>query len=252
MIVRSDAIVLRSIDQGETSRIVSLFTLKHGRISIIAKGARRPKSKFGSTLQPASYIQAVYYYRPQSDILTLSESSHVMRFPIMMADIHRMSAAFRMIELVRALTEQNDSAPRLFHLLLNALVHLNGVGEHAENVLPHFQLQLARFLGFAPDIQREDVLALAESGGALNLNTGTISPVSNGSVMRASKAALRAFAVFAMTDLPTSLKMSVSTDVMSETRTLIDAYLRFHVEGRYPDRAEIVLRRLQHETMALR
>lgn len=251
MIVRSDAIVLRSIDQGETSRIVSLFTLKHGRISVIAKGARRPKSKFGSTLQPTSYIQAVYYYRPQSDILTLSETSHLMRFPVMLEDIHRMSAAFRMIELVRALTEQNDAVPPLFHLLLNALVHMNGVEERAQNILPHFQLQLARFLGFAPDIRREDVLALPESGGVLNLDAGTISLTSRGSVLRASRAALRTFSILAMTDLPTSLRMEVSGDVMDETRSLIDAYLRFHVEGRYPDRTEAVLRRLQYETTNL-
>ena len=247
MIVRSDAIVLRSIDQGETSRIVSLFTLKHGRITIIAKGARRPKSKFGSTLQPASYIQAVYYYRQQRDILTLSESNHIMRFPVMLGDIHRMSAAFRMIELVRELTEPNDRSPQLFHLLLNALVHLNGVEERAENILPHFQLHFARLLGFAPDIQREDVLALTEAGGALNLNTGTVSPSSHGRIMRATKDALRSFAIFAMTDLPTSLKTDVNRDALSETQTLIDAYLRFHVEGRYPDRAETVLRRLQDE-----
>ncbi|MEL7362835.1 MAG: recombination protein O N-terminal domain-containing protein, partial [Bacteroidota bacterium] len=48
MIVRTDAVVLRTLDYGETSQIVALFAREHGLLSVIAKGSRRPKSRFGS------------------------------------------------------------------------------------------------------------------------------------------------------------------------------------------------------------
>lgn len=68
MIIRTDAVVLRGMDYGETSRILTLFTRRHGIIGAIAKGVRRPGSRFGSTLQPLSVIQAVYYYKAERDL----------------------------------------------------------------------------------------------------------------------------------------------------------------------------------------
>ena len=67
-IVHSDAIVLRSIDYGETSRIVTLFTRERGKIGVMAKGARANRSRFGSTLEPLSHINVVLYYKPGRDL----------------------------------------------------------------------------------------------------------------------------------------------------------------------------------------
>ena len=50
--LRTEAIVLRSIRYGEADRIVHLYTVAHGRLSAIAKGARRSRSRFGARLEP--------------------------------------------------------------------------------------------------------------------------------------------------------------------------------------------------------
>ncbi len=98
MIVRTDAVVLRAFDYGETSRIATVLTRHHGVIGVLAKGARRPTSRFGATLQPGAYVELVYYFRESRGLQTLKESAHVTRFPGLTADLdhHLADEAFSM------------------------------------------------------------------------------------------------------------------------------------------------------------
>jgi DNA repair protein RecO (recombination protein O) len=246
VIVRTDAVVLRAFDYGETSQIVTLYTRQHGRVGVLARGSRRPKSRFGSTLQPLAYVQVVYYHRPHRELQTLKEASHIERLTTITGDVARLTAGFRIVELVRGLTESEDPNPLLFTLLLRALYHLEAGGAHARNVLPHFELRLAELLGFAPDVRKEDVLALPEEGGFLTLARGAVRPLAEagGAGLRASRAALRAFAIFARTDLETALRLQLTDDLHAETVRLVDAYLHHHIEGYFPDRVPEVARQL--------
>ena len=56
--LRTEAIVLRSIRYGEADRILHLYTPDHGRVSAIAKGARRTRSRFGARLEPFFHLRA--------------------------------------------------------------------------------------------------------------------------------------------------------------------------------------------------
>jgi len=248
MIERTEAIVLKTIDYGETSQIVSLFTRLRGRMSVIAKGSRRPRSRFGSTLQPMSIIQAVYYFRTGRTLQTLKETTHVARLQRLTANVHRLGGAFRIVELVRGLTEEGDPSPTLFREMMQALVYLDSSDERPENVLPHFQLRLASELGFAPAVRREDVQLVPAGGGILDLETGEIAVAARpgNRTVKASRTALRAFAIFARTDLPTALCLRLEPLELEETLRLTNTYLRFHVEGRYPDRSEAVMQQLRH------
>ena len=99
-IIRTDAIVLRGLDYGETSRIVTLFTRERGKMSVMAKGARKTKSKFGSTLQPMSHVEVVFYYKPTRTLQILSESSHVRAFHDLQRSLEKITLGLRVVELV--------------------------------------------------------------------------------------------------------------------------------------------------------
>ncbi len=247
MIVRTDAVVLRAIEYSETSLIVSLFTRRHGQITVMAKGARRPKSRFGSALQPMGYVQVVYYYKPGRGLQTLKESAHVQALHGIAGDLEKITVGLRLVELVRALTEGEEENPLLFTLLVQALLRLDAAAERAANVLPHFQLRLAAVLGFAPDVQRDDVLALPDEGGVLALDSGAVLPLSAApkTGVRATRQALRAFAVFTRADLDTALRMALPDDLRAEVGRLVDAYLRYHVEDAFPDRVRKVVGQLE-------
>lgn len=247
MIRRTESIVLRHMDYRETSSIVTLFTREMGKVTVLAKGSRVPKSRFGSTLQPLSYIQSVFYHKPTRTLQTLSEATHLHRFTQVGARLEKLTVGLRLLELVNALTEDEESNPSLFNLLLHTLERLDAADARAENVLPYFQLRLAELLGFAPDIDREQVKALTEAGGVLLLDTGRIYPLAaaRGAGERASRAALRAFAICARADLDTVLRMHLDPDVAQVLMRLVEAYLRTHVGAAYPSRSDAVMAQLR-------
>jgi DNA repair protein RecO (recombination protein O) len=247
MIIRTDALVLRSMKYGETSRIVTLFTREKGKIAVMAKGARLTKSRFGSTLQPLSYTQVVFYYKPTRDLQTLSESSHVEVFHDLGRDLEKIALGLRMGELVYALLQAEDQHPMVFKLLLDTLRRLNEAPVRAANLLPYFQLRLAAILGFSPHLDREQVEAVGEEGGLLALDSGAVLPrdVVPHAARRASRAALRAFAICARADVDTVLRMRATPEVQRELEALVAEYLRYHVEDAYPTRSDDVLAQLR-------
>ena len=239
MIVRTEAVVLRSIDYGETSQIVTLFTRAKGRLAVMAKGARRLKSRFGSTLQPMAYTQVVFYYREMRGLQTLSESTHVEPLLNLRRDLEKITLGLRLVELVYALTEEEDPQPSLFNLLVRSLRVLSAATERSANVLPYFQLHLAGILGFAPAFEKRDVEALPDEGGVLVLGSGRLYPASEApeAGRHASRAALRAFAVFARADLADVMRMRLPPRHRREVQALADDYLRYHVQDAFPNRS---------------
>lgn len=241
MIVRTDAVVLRAFDYSETSTIATLLTRRDGVLSVLARGARRPKSRFGATLQPMSYIQIVYYLKEARSLQTLKEAAHVQRFPDLTANLGRVTVGLRIVELVRAMLEEGDSQPLVLKLVVETLAWLNHADERVANALPWFQLRLASMLGFAPTIQRDDLDTLKENGGFLLLDSGgVLAAGGERNTVKASRAALRAFAIFARTELETAGRMDLDIGCRHEVEGLVDAYLSHHIEGRYPDRVRKV------------
>src|SRR5688572_9949842 len=238
MIVRTDAVVLRAFDYGETSRIATVLTRRHGVLGLLAKGARRPTSRFGSALQAGAHVEVVYYFREGRGLQTLSEVTHLSRYSGIAADLDRLTDAHRMLELVRALLPEGDPQHVVLALLLHTLEWLDGAGTNSGNALPWFQLRLSSYLGFAPDLQREEVLALDAGGGLFRLDSGSVGPRAGEApgARSASRAALRALAVLARVDLPVAGRMRLEPDIRAEVEELVDAFVQHHAEGLLPAR----------------
>ena len=255
MIVRTDAVVLRTLDYGETSRIATLLTRSHGVVGALARGARRPTSTFGATLQPMSAIQVVFYHRPGRGLQTLKETAYMVRWKALTTDFERVPLGLRAVEVARAVLGEGEAHPRALDLLVRTLATLDA-GDAPANAVPWFQLRLASLLGFAPDVQREAVLALGDTGELL-LESGAVEPLGDATVddafaarrtfgggVRASRAALRAFAILARTDLDTAARMTLDPDTRRETEALVDAYVRTHTDSPFREKVRGVMDQL--------
>ena len=243
MIVRTDAVVLRAMDYSETSRIATLLTRHHGVIGAVAKGARRPTSRFGSTLQPGAYVQAVYYHRPNRGLQTLKEAAHLSRFPHTTADLGRATAAFRILEVARALLGEGEPHPPALEAVVRALTFVDASPELPANAVPWLQMKLATLLGFGPALTRDALDEVDDDGGVLEVETGQVwaDPAeARGTTLRASRAALRAFAVMARTGLETAGRMRLEPHVRGEVEALADVYLRVHTDDTRPSRVQKV------------
>ena len=245
-IIRTEAVVLRSLDYGETSQIVTLFTRENGKLGVMAKGARKPDSSFGATLQPMAYTQVVFYYKPTRTLQILSESSHVESFHQLRRSLKPITIGLQVMELLDALMEEEDPQPQAFQLAVRVLRRLNKSQERVANLWPYAQLRMAQLLGIAPAVERDSVEAVGDEG-LLSRADGGVYPASAApeAPRRASRAALRAYAVFARADLDTVMRMELVTDVRREVEALVRAFLRYHVEEAYPDRGQEVIAQIE-------
>lgn len=245
-IVHSDAIVLRSIDYGETSRIVTLFTRERGKIGVMAKGARSGKSRFGSTLEPLAHINVVIYFKPGRDLQIISEASHIFTHDALRGSLDRIETGLRMIELTSALLESDEPHPEIFGLLAGCLTALENAPGRTSNIWPFFQLRMATSLGFGPAFNGDAVKAMKAERGVLNLKKGEISEHSEESYFPfpASRLALRAFAVLSRAQLADIVRMELSAAIFTEVNNMVTAYLKFHLEDAYPNRSSKVFAQL--------
>lgn len=245
-IVQTEAVVLRSINYGETSQIVTLFTRERGKVTVMAKGARRTKSSFGSTLQPMAYTEVVFYYKPTRTLHMLRESNYVEPLHNIRKHLDTIGLGLRIVELVAALTQDEDAQPAVFDLTLNALRYVNDSTERAANVWLFVQLRLASILGIAPAIQRDHVEAITGPRGQLSLGNGGVYPLDAAPrrPRTASRAALRAYAICARASLDTVMRMHLTPSVRREVEQLVEAYMQHQFEDAYPTRSRDVLAQL--------
>ena len=181
MIVTTDAIVLHSRRYGDTSRIVVLYSRDLGKVSVVARGVRKPKSPFGSALEPLSQCQATIYHRKNRDLHTVSSAEVRVPGGALMASYDRMKTALTLCELVLRTQADESPAPEVFDLLEAALAEVREAPEeHGFAAGLRFRLQLAQVMGFglpmtpAPEgmavkVSLEDGLARSESSEGIRI-----------------------------------------------------------------------------------
>ena len=230
---------------GESSRIATLFTRERGKLSVIARGARRSKSRFGSALMPMSYIESVNYVKPGRSLQTLSETSHLLRFPSLARDLTKISTGLRVVELLGSVVQEEERNPALFNVALDTLQRLSLASKNTDNLGLHFELRLAGELGFAPLIRRDDVEAVGSEGGYLALDRGSISPARDSDhSVRSSRKALRAFAILAASDSETAMRLQLDDRTRRDVDSLVESFMRYHLEDAYSVRGKRVIGQL--------
>ena len=115
------ALVLRTTDWSETSRIATLWTREFGRVRVLAKGGRRLKSNFESALDLLNVCSIVLLRKFSGSLDLLTEAQVVKRFPRPRNDLPALYAAYYLAELLADWTEDYDPHPHLFDEALATL-----------------------------------------------------------------------------------------------------------------------------------
>jgi DNA repair protein RecO (recombination protein O) len=154
MLVKTEAIVLKSMRYRDTSRIVTFYTKEFGKLKCIAKGARTAKNKFGSALEPMTLSMLVFYKKDHRDIHLISQCDAISPFKNLTEDLDRLCIALGVIELINQVTHDEEKNPVLFGLLLETLSVLNTSTKNYRTYLFAFQLRLAMLFGFSPNLEK--------------------------------------------------------------------------------------------------
>src|SRR6516162_1743109 len=140
---KAQALVLRTTDWSETSRIATLWTREFGKVRALAKGGRRLKSNFESALDLLTVCSIVFLRKSSGSLDLLTEAQVVKRFPQLRADLPALYAAYYIAELLSEWTEDYDPHPALFDEAVETLQTLGTAATQGKD--SSTGLRLARF-----------------------------------------------------------------------------------------------------------
>ncbi|MDA8428852.1 MAG: DNA repair protein RecO [Geobacteraceae bacterium] len=142
--------VLSSLDYGDSDRIVSLFSLEHGRIKAFARGARKSRKRFGPALEP--FARIVIQAHIKEGLSSLQQADIISIYPAIRADLGRIAHALYACELVDVITPEGHPVPRLFRLLAAYLERLETTAA-IEDDRRFFEINLLNILGYRPSLE---------------------------------------------------------------------------------------------------
>jgi DNA repair protein RecO (recombination protein O) len=157
---KTEAIVLRSIRFGEADRVLHLYSASRGRIGAIAKGSRRPRSRFGGRLEPYFRLDLVLH-EGRGDLATVTGANTVAGHPRLRESGAALTAASRACDAVLRLCDAAEPNPGVYNLLCRYLGMLDGGDDPRASALDGavshstalaFRLKLALATGFAPEL----------------------------------------------------------------------------------------------------
>ena len=147
-IVKTEAIVLSKMNYGDSSSIASLFTEDLGKISVIVKGARSPKSKYGKIVDPLNYLAVVLYKKESREIQLLSQADIVEHYPNIKNDLSKLGYAYGVVELVKNLLADREVNKKIFKGMVKILSRLNSGEEKSEITFGRFFMFLLKETGY--------------------------------------------------------------------------------------------------------
>jgi DNA repair protein RecO (recombination protein O) len=142
----TDAILLRRTRFGDTSYIITWFTLTHGKITTAARGVQRPKSPLAGKLDLFFECELQFTHSKKSAVHSLREVALRNPREALRRDYLVVQLAAYFCELLELVTEAEHPAPELFDLLRRALNHLE-ISPATLRALLHFEAELAKMLG---------------------------------------------------------------------------------------------------------
>jgi DNA repair protein RecO (recombination protein O) len=146
---RDQGVVLRTIKLGETDRIVSLLTQGHGKVRAVAKGVRRPGSRFGARLEPTGHVAVQLYRGRELDVVTQVETLDANR--AVREHYGLLTHAIAMLEATDQVAQERECNPALYRMLVGALRTL--ASSPAPLVAPAFFWKLLALEGFEPMLE---------------------------------------------------------------------------------------------------
>ncbi len=144
------AFVLSNSDYGESDRIVSLFTLEHGRLKGFARGARNSRKRFGPALEPFARINLELNYK--DGLSSLRSADVITLYSGIRGELCAIAHGLYACELLECLTPEGEPLPRLYRLFATYLERLDS-GQSVASDRRMFEINVLNILGYRPSLE---------------------------------------------------------------------------------------------------
>lgn len=234
MIPTTEAIVLKSFDYRETSRIVRFFTKSQGKLSVLFKGIRKDPKKFGSSVDKFTVNDLVYYHYRRTDLHLASQCDLKHFYFQIRQDYPKNMAAHYMTELVDTIMQPGETNQEVYALMIQFLDSLEKEAD-ISRLVHIFQIKILQLSGFSPHLDADvrtgkPITGKArfsmKAGGLVSDDTageaGTLTPISKGTIATILNIEKSSWAH--------CLRIGLTATVRRELKYILNNFLVYHLE----------------------
>jgi DNA repair protein RecO (recombination protein O) len=225
MLQKAEGIVIRQHDYGEGNKIILVFTREFGKLGMVARGAKKPRSRLTAISQPLTH--GYFFFRPSQNLATLYHGEIIELFPKIRQSFDKMAYAAYACELMDKTVEEKEKNPSLFSLFLQTLVYFEQ-GKDLEIVTRIFEMRLLDAAGIRPNLEacthckRTDgpYFFSIKEGGILCASCAAKDPQAK----RISEAALKLMRLFLRFDYSRLGQIQIRDETKKQLRIIVTSF----------------------------
>lgn len=236
--VKTKGIVIKEVNIGEADKIVTIFARNQGKISALAKGARRPKSKLVACTQFLCYSDFVLF--KGKDMFTVNSCEVIEPFYEIRNNLVNLTYSAHIVDVINDIIQENQPATKVLQLFLNTLYMLTKTEKSPELITRIFEIRLLSILGYAPYVRgcmicgREELNNISFSFKKCGFICGDNGCVSNDAyALKISPGTAKALYHIVYAKMQDLFSFSVSEEVLNELAKISRRYLRERLERDY-------------------
>ncbi len=149
--LKTRGIVVKEVGTGEADKIITIFSRNRGRLTALAKGGKRPKSKLSAGSQLMCYGEYVLY--SGKELYSVNSCEVIEPFYEIRNDMVKLTYAVHFMDIVLEIIQENQPSPKLLQLLLNSLYMLAKTDKQPELVSRVFEMRALSTAGYAPHVR---------------------------------------------------------------------------------------------------
>lgn len=244
MITTSKAIILRCIDYQNSSKIITVLSQAHGKIALIAKGAKKPKSKLAGVIEVGNILEVTYYFKASRNIQTLSEASIIYQSLNFRKDFERASILYSSLELISQLVHENEENDQTFSFVFNFIRWLGDVEEIHASIFAYVQLRLTQITGIGLIDQSSD----SDETVYLNISSGTLADDPDSELAYKLTKKQSHFLKMGINTRNTDIfKIGIANSELKQLIYHLDVYFKYHIEGFKDRRSDTIFEQMIQE-----
>lgn len=246
---RTPAILLRRVEFGDYDLILTFLTRDCGKISAIAKSAKKSAKRFAGLLELFTVLRIICTSGRRSGLPILQEATLINLHPLIRTDMLKTAYASYWAEMIDRWTEEAQQQADLFHLLLHVYDQLNSDIFSPAELGILFQIRLLALTGHQPNLQQCGVCRTGldqtpDSGFQVDLPKGGLicsrcSPVSAGGRITLTRGTIKQMLWIAKAELPKAGRIRFTGQALLESQRFLEAFLPFHL-GQEPRSLKIL------------
>ncbi|MEK6693516.1 MAG: DNA repair protein RecO [Nitrospirota bacterium] len=149
MLFRTQGIIIKTFEYGEADLIVTFFTLDKGKVKGIAKGCRKTKSRFGSSLEPFTHSRISLYGKENVSLPKVTQSDILHSHRMLREDLSRLAYGAHISELIYEICPENEENRGVFDLLSYVLTAMESERD-LELLSIFFDIRFLGLMGYQP------------------------------------------------------------------------------------------------------